>query len=137
MALIRCLGTTLVLGLIAWPSHAQESDQYRTCNDSAKTQTEMHVCASEEAARVDAKLNDLYRTLLKAASTERSAVRKIRAAERAWVTYRDAYIDAMYPAPDKQAEYGSIYPTEVNLLRAKLTQEHVEALKQLLEQYIK
>jgi uncharacterized protein YecT (DUF1311 family) len=135
--LIRCLGTTLVLGLIAWPSHAQESDRYRTCNNRAKAQTEMHVCASEEAARVDAKLNDLYRTLLKVASRERGAVRKIKAAERAWVTYRDGYIEAMYPAPDKQTKYGSIYPTEVNLLHAKLTQEHVEALKQLLDQYIK
>ena len=78
----------------------------------------MHLCASEEAARGDAKLNDLYRTLLKAASSERRAVRKIKAAERAWITYRDAYMGAMYPAKNKQAEYGSIYPMEADLLRA-------------------
>jgi uncharacterized protein YecT (DUF1311 family) len=52
---------------------------------------------------------------------QEEAVAKIKAAERAWITYRDAYMDATYPAKDKQAEYGPIYPMEANLLRAKLT----------------
>jgi hypothetical protein len=41
----------------------------------------------------------------------------------------------MYPAIDKQAEYGSVYPMEVDLLRAKLTLQQVEALKDLLRQF--
>jgi len=44
-------------------------------------------------------------------------------------------MDAMYPAKDKQSEYGSIYPMEADLLRAKLTQRQVTALKELLQQY--
>ena len=44
-------------------------------------------------------------------------------------------MDAMYPAENKQAEYGSIYPMEAGLLRAKLTQRQVTALKELLRQY--
>ena len=51
------------------------------------------------------------------------------------LSYRDAYMDAMYPAENKQAEYGSIYPMEADLLRAKLTQRQVTALKELLRQY--
>jgi len=51
-------------------------------------------------------------------------LRRFKAAERAWIAYRDAYMGAMYPAKDKQAEYGSIYPMEADLLRAKLTQRH-------------
>ena len=41
----------------------------------------------------------------------------------------------MYPAKNKQAEYGSIYPMEADLLRAKLTQQQVAALKELQQQY--
>jgi len=41
----------------------------------------------------------------------------------------------MYPAKDKQAEYGSIYPLEANLLRARLTRQQTAALKDLLRRY--
>jgi hypothetical protein len=44
-------------------------------------------------------------------------------------------MEAMYPAPDKQSEYGSIYPTEADLLRAELTMQQIKALKDLLKQY--
>jgi len=95
----------------------------------------MNACANEEASRVEAQLNDVYRKLLLQTASQREAGEKIKAAERAWVAYRDAFIDAMYPAKDKQAEYGSIYPMEADLLRAKLTDRQVTALKELLQQY--
>jgi len=114
---------------------AQESARYRACNDKAKTQTEMNACASDEAARNDAELNEVYRKLLSQAASEPEAVAKIKTAERAWLAYRDAYMDAMYPAKNKQVEYGSIYPMEAALLRAKLTQQQVVALKELQQQY--
>jgi uncharacterized protein YecT (DUF1311 family) len=115
-------------------STPQES-QSHACNDKAKTQTKMNACASEEAARADAELNEVYRKVLAQAGKEEEAVVKSKTAERAWIAYRDAYMDAMYPAKNKQAEYGSIYPMEADLLRAKLTQRQVTALKELLQQY--
>ena len=125
----------IVFLLASLPGLAQDSAQYRACNDKAKTQTEMNACASEEAARADAELNEVYRKVLAQAGKQEEAVAKIKAAERAWIAYRDAYMDAMYPAKNKQAEYGSIYPMEADLLRAKLTQRQVTALKELLQQY--
>lgn len=125
----------IVFLLASLPGLAQDSAQYRACNEKAKTQTEMNACAGQEAARVDAELNEVYRKLVSQAASQQEAVAKIKAAERAWIAYRDAYMDAMYPAKDKQAEYGSIYPMEAALLRAKLTQRQVTALKELLRQY--
>lgn len=93
----------------------------------------MNACASDEAARADAQLNDVYGVLLQKA-TDVTARRKIRVAERAWVAYRDAYVDAMYPKENKQANYGSIYPMEVALLRAKLTRIQIVALQDLSRQ---
>jgi uncharacterized protein YecT (DUF1311 family) len=132
---MRFLAVVLFMALNSFPCLAQDSTQYRTCNESAKTQAEMNACANEEAARVDAELNDAYRKLLSKAAGQPESVAKIKVAQRAWIAYRDAYTDAMYPAKDKQAEYGSIYPMEIALLSAKLTQQQVAALRELLQQY--
>lgn len=124
-----------VLLLASLPGFARDSEQYRACNAKAKTQGEMNACANSEAARADAQLNRMYRKLLAQAAGQPEALAKIKSAQRAWLTYRDAYMDAMFPAKDKQAEYGSIYAMDADLLRAKLTQQQLTSLEQLLRQY--
>jgi uncharacterized protein YecT (DUF1311 family) len=130
---MRLLPAVLLLSTLACV--AQESAEYRACNDKATTQMAMNTCASEEAARVEGRLNDVYHKLLAAAAKQPEALEKIKGAERAWIAYRDAYVEAMYPAKDKEAEYGSIYLMNVNLLRAKLTERHTTELKEMVEQY--
>ncbi|MGB6833106.1 MAG: lysozyme inhibitor LprI family protein [Candidatus Acidiferrum sp.] len=132
---MRHLAIAIAFLVASLPALAQDSVQYRACNDKAKTQGEMNACASEEAARVDTELNTVYRKLLSKAASQPEAVAKIKASERAWITYRDAYMDAMYPAKDKQAEYGSVYPMEADLLKAKLTRQQVAAVEEMLKQY--
>jgi len=125
---------SIVLLLMSSSCFAQNSAQYDACNEKAQVQSEINRCASDEAARVDAELNTVYRTLLQ--QVKRPAyVAKIKAAERAWVVYRDAYIDATYPATDKQSEYGTIFPMEVNMLRATLTRRQIEALREMMQTY--
>jgi uncharacterized protein YecT (DUF1311 family) len=113
----------------------QTSKEYAACSDKAKTQIEMNGCASAEATRADRELNRVYTQVLVRAASVPEAAEKAKASERAWVAYRDAYIDATYPAKDKQTEYGSMYPLDVELLRAKLTQRQTVALEDLLKQY--
>ncbi len=129
----------LLLTLLAVLGHApcfkQDSAEYRACSDKANTQAEMTACAGAEAKRVDTKLDSTYRALLAKVESQPEAVVKIKAAERAWVAYRDAYIEATYPAKDKATQYGSIYPLDVALLRAKLTQRQVTALEDMLQRY--
>jgi uncharacterized protein YecT (DUF1311 family) len=115
-------------------SLAQSSEQYGKCVSKANTQMAMNACANEEVQRADGELNKIYQKLLSSATGQSGAVEKIRAAERTWIAYRDAYIDAMCPAKDKQATYGSRYPMDVDLLRAKLIQQQTVALKDLLTQ---
>jgi uncharacterized protein YecT (DUF1311 family) len=130
---VRYFVTTLLLVVVSGSVCAQESPQYRACSDGAKNQVAMNACASDEAARADALLNDVYRTLLQK-TTDATAATKIKVAERAWIAYRDAYIDAMYPAENKRAEYGSMYPMEMALLRARLTRIQIAALQDLSQQ---
>lgn len=130
---MRYFATILLLAVVSGSVCAQQSAEYRACNEQAKTQTAMNACASDEAARADAQLNDVYRILLQK-TADVTAREKIRLAERAWIAYRDAYVDAMYPKEDKQADYGSIYPMEVALLSAKLTRIQIAALQDLSQQ---
>jgi uncharacterized protein YecT (DUF1311 family) len=132
---MKSLMLALLMTVISFACFAQDSAEYRACSDKANTQSEMTACASDEAARVDAKLKTTYRALLARVTSQPEALAKITAAERAWIAYRDAYIEATYPAEDKATEYGSIYPLDVNLLRAKLTRRQVAALEDMLLHY--
>ena len=132
---MKCLVVEFLMTVFSFACFAQDSAEYRTCSDKANTQSEMTACASDEAARVDAKLKTTYRALLARVTSQPEALAKIKAAERAWIAYRDAYIEATYPAEDKAIEYGSIYPLDVNLLRAKLTRRQVAALEDMLLHY--
>src|SRR5579872_2389576 len=114
---MRRLGGAIAFLVVSIPALAQDSAQYRACNDKAKTQGEMNACASEDVGRAEAELNSVYRKLLVRAASQPEAVAKIKASESAWITYRDAYIEASYPAKDKQTEYGSVYPMVADLLK--------------------
>ena len=128
----KYLALVLFVATSAFPGLAQNSQAFRSCDEKAKTQTQMNACASDEPARLEAQMDDLYNTLLSKTESQPLALAKIKAAQKAWLVYRDAYIAAMYPAKNKQAEYGSMYPMKGSLLRAKLTQKQVAALKELL-----
>ncbi len=99
------------------------------------SQTGMDLCAGEEAKRVDAELNAKYQRLILAIAGNAVATAKVKAAEKAWIVYRDAYMDAMYPAEDKQTNYGSIFPMEFALLRATVTRAQISAIERLRKQY--
>src|ERR1700719_4561067 len=79
---IKHLIVVLLLFLNSFPSFAQQSEQFKMCKDKAKTQTEMNICADEEATRVTIELNDAHRKVLSKAANQPLAVAKIRAAER-------------------------------------------------------
>ena len=111
---------------------SQDSAQFRACSSTANTQTELHECASEEAKRVDIRLNEAYARVLSKLSKDSKATARVKAMEKAWVTYRDAYLVATYPAKDKST-YGSMFPMEFDLLYATLTQRQIDALNELLQ----
>jgi uncharacterized protein YecT (DUF1311 family) len=90
----------------------------------------MNACAGQERKRADTELNSSYRALLAKTAKQPETAAKIRTAQESWLVYRDAYLEAMFPAADKQTEYGSIYPMQLALLGAKLTRQQTAALKE-------
>lgn len=131
---MKTYGCSAFLILASMLCSAQNSATYRACSRQANAQREMNVCANEESVRVDHELNQIYELLLSKARGRPLAIAKVQAAQMAWITYRDAYIEAMYPATDKQGAYGSVFPMEVDLLSAKLARQQINALHDILRQ---
>lgn len=75
----------------------------------AQTQAEMNKKTCDAYAQTDAELNTVYQQVLRDYQADARFVEKMRAAQRAWITYRDAQLAALYPAADPQREYGSAY----------------------------
>lgn len=76
----------------------------------AQTQAAMNREACDRYASADTEMNTIYRRVLREYRTDARFVRNMRAAQRAWLAYRNAHLAALYPAADTQREYGSVYP---------------------------
>lgn len=93
----------------------------------------MDECASKSLDAADKELNQVYQQVLAKYASDKVFVGKLRAAQKAWVAFRDAELDARYPASNKSLQYGSVYPmcadNELEAMTRKRTEELREWLK--------
>jgi len=61
------------------------------------TQASVNACFCERAKSVDAQLNDVYQQLLKRNSVETNFIDKLKISQRAWLAFRDAQLEAIFP----------------------------------------
>jgi uncharacterized protein YecT (DUF1311 family) len=100
----------------------------------ARTQMEMNLCAGEEYRRADAELNRVWPQALGRAraldkdSGRREAENRLRAAQRAWIAYRDAQCDVA----GLDALGGSLEPMLIESCRTDLTRRRTNELALLL-----
>lgn len=95
----------------------------------AQTQLDLNEDACTSYQKADAELNKTYKAILRKKSDDPVFLAAMKKAQRAWVAFRDAEIEAVYPEADKQAQYGSVYPMCNCGVAAHLTQQRVEQLK--------
>jgi uncharacterized protein YecT (DUF1311 family) len=120
----------IVLALLATASlQAKEN----TCSnlDNAD-QSELSACAGKGFKDDDAELNRVYQQVLANFAKDRVFIGKLKAAQRAWITFRDAQLEALYPEADKSA-YGSAYPMCYMNEKASLTRERTKQLRAWLD----
>lgn len=107
------------------------------CAD-ALSQMEMTACASQDYERADAELNRLWRRIIaeaeandrspdsgRTAEDDRSEAAILRAAQRAWIAFRDAQCE--YEGLGERG--GSMEPMIVNQCLARLTRERIAQLE--------
>jgi len=95
----------------------------------AQTQVQMNETARAEYQRADAELNKTYNEVLQQHRTDAVFLSKLRRAQRAWLTFREAEVEAVFPAANPSHEYGSIYPVCRFRLLKTLSEERLSQLK--------
>lgn len=98
----------------------------------AQTQRAMNDGAAHAAHGADSTLNLVYRQLEMKYRSDSVAFRKLQTAQQSWIVFRDAQIDATYPAIDRQKVYGSVLPTCISALVEELTRTRIAQLRQAL-----
>ena len=108
----------LALPLVLVAASANDADGV----DCAKaiTQTDMNICAGNRSEAADKKLNDVYRKV----SADEEGKDKLKAAQRAWIVFRDA--ECTFETAE--SEGGSIHPLEYSMCLTALTKARTKQL---------
>ena len=101
-------------------------------NASPQTQGELNDQACLKYKKADAEMNSIYKQILDSYKSEAVFVAKLKTAQRAWVAFRDAHLESLYPEPNKLQSYGSVNPMCQCIVLAELTTERTKALRQWL-----
>jgi len=96
---------------------------------AGQTQTQLSEKFRNEYQHADQELNAVYSKIMKDYADDAAFIRKLRAAQRAWIAFRDAHMQALYPASDTAREYGSIYPVCRFRMLTELTVERTKQLR--------
>ena len=95
--------------------------------EEAVTTAEMRDCVNHRYAKVDDKLNQVYRRLLAQLDPERRKL--LRDAQKSWIVFRDK--NAAFVASD--AEGGTLYWIIEVSERASMTERRIKELKERLQ----
>lgn len=98
----------------------------------SQTQAEMNQDACGKYKKSDARLNETYQRILREYGKDQAFIQKFKAAQRAWLAFRDAHIAAIYPNPDPHT-YGSVNPMCRCIALDELTQERMKTLRQWVD----
>ncbi|MCK5899106.1 MAG: DUF1311 domain-containing protein, partial [Methylococcales bacterium] len=73
------------------------------------SQQEMNQCALDRFAQADLELNQVYQQLLE--TDDRSFVKNLRIAQRAWIIFRNSELEAIFACQDenKRICWGTMY----------------------------
>ncbi len=108
---------------------AQKTTKSPDCLDTAQSQGELNECAFGKASQADHELNQTYQAILQKYSDRAVFIDRLRKAQRAWLTFRDAQLEMMFPSGEGA---GSVEPMCYGLYKAELTQQRSKELRQWL-----
>lgn len=101
------------------PAHADE------CLDKAVSQPDMNACAKKAYTTSDVALNKLYQQILQRLKDDADAKKRLLAAQRAWLAFRDAECHFSASA----TEGGTVFPMAYGLCLDSLTKARVQDFK--------
>jgi uncharacterized protein YecT (DUF1311 family) len=124
------VGLSILVGvLVAGPVVAGE----RSMPVCVQSQAEMNVDANRELRAAEDEMSAVLESLTKKAAGHPDALATLRRAQSAWVAFRDAQIDALWPSKTPQSTYGTVHPMCVAMERAGLTKQRIAELRVMLK----
>lgn len=103
---------------LATAANAQE------CNRADETQSGMTICAAADFKASDKQLNAAYGEIMKRLADDADGRKRLQAAQRAWVSFRDGECDFQTAS----TAGGTIHPMLVARCRTSLTDGRVKQL---------
>jgi uncharacterized protein YecT (DUF1311 family) len=90
----------------------------------------MNECYRNSLKKAEKNLNTIYDKIIKNNAADSVFTNKFKAAQDAWVAYRDAQLSALYPHKDEAPlYYGSVYTMCYYIERRQLsTSQRIEAV---------
>jgi uncharacterized protein YecT (DUF1311 family) len=106
-----------------------------TSNDNpgfqAQTGLRSELCSQYNQA--NSELNKVYQQILREYGKDALFIQKLKAAQRAWLIFRDAHVESLYPEKDKLSAYGTVYRDCFCQSMAELTSKRTEQLRRWIE----
>ncbi len=93
-----------------------------------QTQGEINQDAYKEYEKSDKEINLVYQKILKEYKDDTAFINNLKTAQRLWIKFRDAEVEAMYPDRE-EGYYGSMHPMCLSLYMKELTDDRIEKLK--------
>jgi uncharacterized protein YecT (DUF1311 family) len=98
---------------------------------NAQTQMQLNKEACDDYKKADVEMNGAYQTILREYRGEPAFVAALRKAQLAWIRYRDAHVESIYPG--EASQYGSVNPMCRCTQLATITRERTKILNQWVE----
>jgi uncharacterized protein YecT (DUF1311 family) len=102
------------------------------CNPNGN-QPEISQCAADDYTASDKKLNDTWKKLMDKFSSDKTATAKLKTAQKAWIVFRDAEVEAQFACGDKS---GNCWGSMESMLRSGVLKELTDARTERLQKYI-
>ena len=97
---------------------------------SYQTQSEMNEEACGRYKKADAELNRIYQRIMRDYAADKLFIEKMKVAQRAWIAFRDAHMDSLYPASASLYHYGNVNPMCRCIELESLTKDRIIALRE-------
>jgi uncharacterized protein YecT (DUF1311 family) len=131
-----CISRSLLCIIAALVSLSSFAENEYKCN-SGGLQQEMEACARDDFNRADKELNKTYQALIKKEANDQLFVSKLRTAQKAWLAFLEADLDAQFACPEEESKlvcWGSMYPMSYLTRKTELTRERTKHLQRLLNE---
>jgi uncharacterized protein YecT (DUF1311 family) len=125
------IGTTLLLFSVTAATAGAAEPAFK-CNPNGN-QPELSQCAADDYAASDKKLNDTWQALMSIHKHEDKIPDQLKKAQKAWVAFRDAEVDAQFACDDKS---GNCWGSMEGMLRSQVLKELTDARTARLQKYI-